>query len=143
MVKKTALIALSALLYHACAHISYALAIRPAGVVIVWFPAGVTLAALALLNRGSWPFALAGAVIGNVTADVLNGTSFPMSVVGGLTNALESLVAASVLVWLTRSPVALTRVRDVAALVIGSAGISNALTALVGAGAAASGAHRT
>lgn len=137
------MVVLIGLAYYLCAQLSYAWAIRPAGVVIVWFPSGFMLAALALLNTRQWPFALAGALAGNVAADVLHGTSVPLSLAGGLANTVESLVAAWVLVRLVGTPVALSKLRDVSVLVFGSAGLSNAVTALAGALVLVSGAQMT
>jgi len=133
LVKNTSVVVLSALAYYLCAQLSYAWTIQPAGVVIVWFPSGLMLAVLALLNKRQWPLALAGAFVGNVTADVLHGTSVPMSLAGGLANGVESLVAAWVLVRSVGAPAKLANLREVAVLVVGAAGLSNAVTALAGA----------
>ncbi len=129
-----ALAVLIAVLNYAAAGLSYAHAFRPASVAVIWMPAGLILATLLLLRVRDWPFALAGAFVGNVFADTRAGIGFVTSLLGGGANCAESAIAAWTVLWLVKPPIQLRRVKEVAALVLGGAVVSNAFTALLGAG---------
>ena len=113
--------------------LAYRFALNPGGIVVVWAPAGFALALLVLIERERWPFAIVGAVVGNIGADMLHGTSASMAFAGSAANAVESLVAAWVLVRFFGRRLALGTLREVGGLVIGAVVISNAVTALAGA----------
>ncbi|HET6198149.1 MAG TPA: MASE1 domain-containing protein, partial [Acetobacteraceae bacterium] len=118
--------------YFVLARIGYAFMIQPAGIAI-WPASGAMLAGLALLERRDWPLALAGGFAGNLAADLFRHASFPMAAAGSAANSLEALVAAAVLVYASGRTVTMGTRREVVALVVGAAGASNGVTAIVGA----------
>ena len=118
---------------YGCALLGYTFMIRPAGISMVWPGSGFVLALLLLLDVRDWPAALLGAMAGNVAADLQHGASLGLALSGGAANALEGLVAAALLVRLVGRGIGLTTLREVGALIVGAAVLSNALTALLGA----------
>jgi PAS domain S-box-containing protein len=120
--------------YYVCADLGYAYTIRPAGIAVVWPPSGFMLAMLVLLGKRDWPFALAGAFLGNLTADLLNGASVAVAVEGSAVNCIEVLLAAWTIVRFAGPVVTLETLRQVSVWIAGAAIGSNALTALLGAG---------
>jgi PAS domain S-box-containing protein len=132
LLRRLGLLVLTALGYFLLARLGYTYVIRPAGIAI-WPPAGFLLALFILTDTADWPVVLAGALVGNVTADLSNGASTVIAAAGGAVNSLESLLAAWVVLRLVRRPVTLRTLRHVTVLAVAAAGVSNAGTALLGA----------
>jgi PAS domain S-box-containing protein len=122
----------SAIGYFVLARIGYAFMIQPAGVA-VWPASGAMLACLVLLDRRHWPAVIAGGFAGNVTADVLQHATLPIAVLGSAANTLEAVVAAAVLLYVGGRSITMGTRREVIALVVGAAGVSNGATAFLGA----------
>ncbi len=134
------LVILAALGYFLSARVGYVYAL-PGGLVVVWPASGFMLACLLLAPPRQWPFLLAGGVLGNVAADVLAGLSLDVGIAGSLANLLEVWLAAWVVSRLGGHPFKLTTLRQAAALVVGGAIVSNALTAFVGSAVLVRGSH--
>jgi PAS domain S-box-containing protein len=124
---------LAAVGYFSTAQLSYAFSIKPSGMVGLWLPSGLLLAALLLLEKRHWAVALAGAFSGCVLADLRNHNSLAFSLAAAFANCLETGVAAWFLVRIRRTSAAMESLRDVLALVLEAAIFSNGLTALAGA----------
>lgn len=118
---------------YGCALLGYTFMIRPAGVSMVWPGSGFVLALLLLVDARRWPAVLLGAITGNVAADLQHGASVGLALGGGAVNALESLVAAALLVRFLGRGIAFNTLREVGGLIVGAAVFSNAATALLGA----------
>jgi len=116
----------------ACDVVGYALHSPIAGVNAIWPAAGVLLAWLLLSRRRDWPVMLLAAVLANLAVDLWHGARPEVAVAGAMVNALESLVAAAVVARFGRRPFTLGSLRQVGALVIGAAVLSNAATAVLG-----------
>ena len=67
-------------------------------------PAGVTLAAMVLVPRRSWPVVVAAIVLAEITVDLRHGLSFVTAMGWALANSVEPLVGASLFRSLQRSP---------------------------------------
>jgi PAS domain S-box-containing protein len=93
----------------------------------VWAPSGIALAALLILGLRYWPAVAVGAFVANATSDASLG------VAAGITvgNTLAAVVGAA-LVRAREFHLALDRVRDVLALVVGGALASTAISATNG-----------
>jgi PAS domain S-box-containing protein len=109
------------------------LVLRPSGVVFVWPPSGLVLGALVLVDRRLWPVILAGSTFGNAAADLQHGAGIGLAFVGATINAFEQALAATVVLRLSGPQMHFATLRDVGALVLGAAVISNSFTALLGA----------
>ncbi|OFW07935.1 MAG: hypothetical protein A3H96_24130 [Acidobacteria bacterium RIFCSPLOWO2_02_FULL_67_36] len=72
-------------------------------------------------------------MLGNVSADLIHGAPVSLALAAGLANSIEVALAAWLLIRLAGSPVTLSTLREVAALILGAAVVSNAVTALIGA----------
>ncbi len=127
--------------YYLAARLAYAFSFQPSGVAVVWVPAGFMLALLILLDKRRWPFALAGAFVGNTLADMAVGLSLSVSLAGATANSIEVLLAAWLVVRFLGSPISLNSLKEVLGLVVGAAVLSNAVTALLGATVLARGAR--
>ena len=66
-------------------------------------PAGVTLAAMVLLPRRSWPVVVAAIVLAEITVDLRHGLSFGTAMGWALANSVEPFVGASLFRGLQRS----------------------------------------
>lgn len=103
------------------------------GMGATFFPAaGVTLAALLLLERRWWPAAVAGAATAEVFLDRVHDLSWQASAGYALANSVEPLVGASAIVLLVGRPV-LTRPRDLFGFGIGGVVLGPACGAAIGA----------
>ena len=109
---------------YAGARVSYAFAIQPAHVVMVWLPAGFVLAMLILRPRRDWFYVLCGAMLGNALADLQRGADLMTAVAGSAANAVESVVAAWVVLRIAPAPVTLSTVKELAAVGLGGAVVS-------------------
>ncbi len=116
-----------------CAQIGYGVILRPGGIAVVWPGAGFVLAALILSGRRRWPAVIAGAALGGALADLQHGSALGFSMAAAAANCLESLVAAWLVTSVVGDRVRLHSLREVVALLVGAAVVSNAVTALVGA----------
>jgi integral membrane sensor domain MASE1 len=104
----------------------------------LWPPAGVGLAALLLSPRRLWPALIAILFIGGNLANIVVGRPILASLGFMLSNVLESLGCAYLIVRSSGGRPTFSRVREVVALV-GAAVFVNAATALIGAGTASLG----
>ncbi len=76
-----------------------------AGSGLAFFPpAGVTLAAMVLLPRRSWPVVVAAVVAAEITVDLRHSLSLATAMGWALANSVEPIVGASLLRRLQRSP---------------------------------------
>lgn len=113
--------------------VGYTLRVPASGISAIWPASGVLLATLLLWPRRDWLLALIAAFVGNFAADVFHGLAPATAAAGSFFNAFESFVAASVITRLVGVEVTFGTLRQVGALVIGAALVSNGLTALLGA----------
>ncbi len=115
-----------AVLYIACAKLGLALAVRAAQVSAVWPPTGFALAAIVILGRRAIPGIFLGALAANASA------SEPLWVAAGIAagNTLEAMAGAALLSRF-RFDAALTRVRDVMAL-LAAVALSPLVSATIG-----------
>ena len=76
-----------------------AVAFRPAGdpVAAFWPAAGLGVALIALTPRRWWPGLAGGIVVASAAANLTGGRELPVSVLFGLANAAEALVAGAIL----------------------------------------------
>ena len=102
----------------------------------VWPAGGIGLAALLLNPRHLWPAILATLFVAGNTANILSGRPLFISAGFMTANVLESLACACFMVRYCGACVRFTSVKNVLVL-IAAAVFVNALTAFVGAGAAA------
>jgi PAS domain S-box-containing protein len=130
-----------AVIYWGLGTLGYLFVIRPSGVAL-WPAGGFLLGALLLLDREWWPAALIGGVLGNFVVDRQHGLSVPFALTADLANAVEPLVAATLLRWALPRPISVGTLKEVGWLVLGAAAFSNALTALGGAAALSAWGHR-
>jgi PAS domain S-box-containing protein len=124
------LFALCALSYFVAARLGYAA--MTANHVIVWFPAGIMLAALTLLPLRDWPYAIAGGLAGNVAADILQRLPSAVITTNVLANMIEVVAASAVVRRLAGERPTMRSLRDVTAVVLGAAIISNGVTSFIG-----------
>src|SRR5919197_109373 len=94
---------------------------------LVWPPSGIALAGLLLFGRGLWPAIALGAFVVNAAAGA------PLLSALGISagNTLEALAAVALFRW-TRTDAALSRVRDVLALILFAAVASTVVSATIG-----------
>ena len=93
--------ALVAVAYAAGAQLAYSW--FGAGLFPVFFPAaGVTLSALVLTRRASWPFVLAGAGVAEVAVDLAHDSDLLPAFGWAAANLTEAAIGASLLLWACR-----------------------------------------
>lgn len=103
------------------------------GLGATFFPAaGVTLAALLLLERRWWVAALAGAAVAEVLLDRAHDLSWQASAGFALANTVEPLVGATAVILLVGRPL-LARPRDLIGFGVGGAVLGPACGAVIGA----------
>ncbi|HSW97886.1 MAG TPA: MASE1 domain-containing protein [Candidatus Saccharimonadales bacterium] len=95
---------------------------------LVWIPAGFSLAILLLFEYRYWPAIFLGAVLVNY----LTGAPFFVAVLIGIGNALEALVGIILLRKMFGFINAMSRLKDVLALVLVAAPLSAAISATFG-----------
>ena len=101
----------------------------------IWPAGGVGLAALLLSPRRRWPLILLALFIAGNSANLLGGRPVLASVGFMFANLAESLLCASLISYYCGASVRFSRTREVLALIV-CAGAVNAVTAMLGAGAA-------
>lgn len=116
----------------AAAELSYRLALG--GIVSIWFPSGLILAALLLTDRTRWVLLLLGAYAGNVVIDLSRGIPPGLSVLAPVANMVEASAAAWVVQRVVGRQNPVTSIRGAGALLVGAALVSNAVTAVGGGG---------
>ncbi|MBL9139478.1 MAG: MASE1 domain-containing protein [Verrucomicrobiales bacterium] len=109
------------------------LSIQPLAFVTVWFPSGLYLAALLLHRTSQWPILVAGALLGNVAFDLMNGQTAFTSFFFCTANSIESVLGAALIRRFVTDQPNFETVREVLGLVVASALISSPLAALIGA----------
>lgn len=119
-------IVLGAALYVLASKLGFALAFVGGTVSAVWPPTGVALVLVVLFG----PRMLLAVVLGEVVANMLNGSNLGLSVAFGTGNALEALAAYLLLRRAGFRP-QLDRVRDVFALLVLAAVLSTMVSATV------------
>jgi PAS domain S-box-containing protein len=109
------------------------LAIVPGTGISIWPPGGLFIATLILASRRSWPWWIVGGCLAELFSNVLWFHSPPAAAlliyVG---NALEAVVAASLVRRTLKPPVRLETLHEVLTFVIISAGIAPIVSATVG-----------
>src|SRR5262249_61249157 len=113
--------------YVGAAKLGLALSVADGLITPVWAPTGIALAAMILFGRRVWPAILVAAFIANATS----GASIPVALTISVGNTLEALVGSALLSRVRFRP-ALSRVRDVIALIVLGAVVSTAVSATVG-----------
>jgi len=124
---------LAAAAYFVTALLSYEFAARPEGVVTVWLPSGVLLGALLLIPRPLWPFAMLGAYLGNLGADLLYVGAHWWGFAGAAVNTLEAWLAAYLLRRFVGDRITLGSVRDVIGFIGFAVILGNSVTSVLGA----------
>jgi diguanylate cyclase (GGDEF)-like protein len=94
----------------------------------VWLAAGVELAAVLLLGRR----ALLGIFVGAVLAQLTVGASPVLSIVQGVPDVIDALIAAAAITYFARGRTDLLNIRDTFVLIIFGAGLAAGVTATVG-----------
>lgn len=117
-----------ALVYFCGAKLGLAMAFEAEQVTVVWPPTGIALAAVVLFGYRVWPGVLLGAFLANITAHETIATASGIAI----GNTLEALAAAIMLQRFAGFECSISRVRDVASLVIFSAILSTMISATVG-----------
>ncbi|MFN2602463.1 MAG: PAS domain S-box protein [Gemmatimonadaceae bacterium] len=130
--RAAAIVILTAVGYYVSARLGYLLAI-PRGVVTLWPPSGLMLGLLLVSHRRDWPALAFGALLGSLCSDLRSGHAIGFAIAAALANVIETLAAASLVLWRLRRPLVLSSLRDVGELVLGAAVVSNAVTACLGA----------
>lgn len=123
----------AAALYVVGALAGYAFMLRPAGMVVVWPPAGLLLGLLLIHDRRSWPLLLAGGLVGNAVADLWQGSAISTVFLAALANNGEAWFCAWVITTITGARPTLRSLRHVGALIVGSVLVANALSSIFGA----------
>lgn len=127
-----ALIVLVGVGYFGAARLGFLVVAQPEDVAVFWPAAG--LAAGIMLALGAWshiPCAIAIA-LATVTANLLKGSSWPISLTFALANAAESLVIARLLLWSFPAPFSLDdmpRVFGFMAATVAGCALSSAIAA--------------
>ncbi len=119
--------------YLLLASVSYAIPLLGTEIVAAWLPAGLLLAFLLLLDGSEWGAAMAGAVVGNMLADVHHGSRLLVALAAGFANVAESFVGALVLRQKLGRKISLGRLRELGWLLLGVVVATNAVTSLLGA----------
>lgn len=133
LLSQISIVFVTSVLYFLSAKLGLLFVVESNNLAAVWPASGIFLAVLLLSPRRLWSGIIVGIALANIYANVTSGVSVPNSIGFALANTLESLVAATIISYFIKTPICITSLRDLAILVIIGAGISNGLTALVGA----------
>ena len=127
-VRRSAILTGIAVAYFLSARAGLALATYPAQVTAIWPPAGVALAAMIIFGSWVWPAIAAGAFAANAVAN----ESIPTALLICIGNTLEAVIGAWLLRRICDFRPALSRVRDVVALMVFAAPLSAIVAASIG-----------
>ena len=130
---RTVILAVVAVLSFFVARLGTLSVVPEVGGSIVWPLSGLALGILVLSPRHDWPMTLAAIYVPTLAADLVAGFAWRASVAFTLVDATETTLAAWLLVRLLGTPIRLTRLREVVALVAVAAILSNGVTSLMGA----------
>ena len=121
-----------AALYYVAAKLGISTSLPPEGIVAVWPPNAIVLAALLLLKRKAWWAALLTVVATEVAADV---PAYPLwAAIGyGLVNFSEAAIAATLLLHVRKSAQPLIGTRDFVTFLVCGPGVASATAGLLGA----------
>ncbi|MBK9266478.1 MAG: MASE1 domain-containing protein [Polyangiaceae bacterium] len=122
--------------YFLTAQVSLTFVVEPENIAAIWPPVGLALAVLLLRPRRDWPFIVVAIGLAVTVANLLAGTSLPISLGFAIANAVEPLLAASLMRTVLEPPIKMTRLSEVAALVFLAATGSMSVTSLLGAAVA-------
>ena len=115
-------------MYFAAARFGLSLAFSAAQVSAVWPPSGIALAALLFFGYRLWPGVALGALLVNATAH--EPFSVALAIAAG--NTLEALIGAWLLNHFVGTHASPQRLKDVAGLIVLSAGLSTIVSATIG-----------
>ncbi len=124
------LFALCAASYFVAARLGYAAMTER--YVVVWFPAGLMLAALSMNATRDWPAIITGGMLGGILADMLQALPADVVISSTIANTLETTLAALVVRRFTGPNPTMHSLRDFAAVFVGAAMLSNAVTSFLG-----------
>src|SRR4051812_1721265 len=110
-----------ATLYFVTAELTSSLA-GDVGIAVLWPASGVYLGLMLVAPRHSWPALALGAGLGSLAAYAHAGSSLELSVAFAVPSSAEGLLGAVLIERIVRGRFRLGGLRDVSALVIGSAG---------------------
>lgn len=99
-------------------------------------PAGISLAAMLLTRRSRWPVIVAAVVLGEFLVDVGNGFTLLFAAGLALSNAVEPLVGASLVVAGCGGTPDLRRVRDLTIYVVAAVVVGPLVGGIMGSGTA-------
>jgi signal transduction histidine kinase len=120
-----------AIAYFAAGHYLLVLGAPPNGAVItVWFPSGISVAALILFG----PVAAIGSFLGSVVLELKNGTPIPASMIVAIANAGSELLCYYMVVGRGEQKFSIAEVRDVLRFVMAAVLVS-VLSAIIGVSA--------
>jgi len=119
------------LLYFLCALTGKFVSIPTANSVVCWLPSGLFLAVLLLSRKRWWPLLFLGGFVANVSFDLINGQTLPVSLGFFTANGLEALTGAWVAEKLLGSRVDRLGLKQ-ALCIFGAVIISTALGAAIG-----------
>jgi PAS domain S-box-containing protein len=117
--------------YVTTARIGIGLSVSHFVVTPVWPPSGIALAAVLLRGPSMWP----GVALGAFLANAMSGVSLPGALLIAAGNTLEALAGAYLLRRVAHFDTAMSRVRDVFALVAWGGLVSTTVAATVGTSA--------
>jgi PAS domain S-box-containing protein len=118
--------------YFLAACLGLALLSSPSGVPVFWPASGVAVGFLIIFGRRFGPAVVIGVIVGTVAANVISDRSFLTSLLKGICNAGEVVLAAWLLDQLFGRPFAFGDLRRVAGFLVAAA-LATAASATVGA----------
>ena len=128
-------IGLTSLIYFIIARLSLVFVLKPEGVAAIWPSSGIFLSSLLLTRRSHWPLLIAALCVADLTAELMAGTSLPVSCVYTAALAGEAALGA----WLVRrfvgSDFSFARVKDVFAFLVFCVILSSGGMAIIAAAA--------
>jgi signal transduction histidine kinase len=111
------------------------LAFTPAGhaVSLLWPPNSILLAALLIIPRRDWAWALLAVLPAHLLAEVTGGVPLLMAACWYFSNLSEALLAAVLIQWLLGEPLQFDRVRHVVAYLLAAGIVAPVLSSLLDA----------
>lgn len=123
--------------YYLLARLGRVFTAQPENISVIWPASGLTLAALLLTRRSSWPLLLVGTCIAGAAANLVTGAPPALSTTFAVINTAEALLAAMLINRLAGGKLRLDAPRGVMALIGGGAiatsGLASTLVASIGA----------